>query len=61
MATCTNLLFDALTVSGCFYFFSGLSGIGGVFYLLFMKELRGVEKAKVPFMFLPSSMVEEME
>jgi len=61
MATCTNLLFDALTVSGCFYFFSGLSLGGGVFYLVFMKELRGVDKAKVHLMYLPNAMVEEME
>jgi hypothetical protein len=61
MATTTNFLFDALTIPGTFYFFSGLSLIGGVFYLIFMKELRGVDKAKVPLIYLPKSMIEEME
>jgi predicted MFS family arabinose efflux permease len=61
MATCTELLFSSLTVTGTFYFFSGLSLIGGVFYLFFMKELRGVDKAKVPLLYLPKEMVEEME
>ena len=61
MATCTELLFDSLTVTGTFYFFSGLSLVGGVFYLIFMKELRGVDKAKVPLLYLPKALIEEIE
>lgn len=53
MATTTNLLFDSLTVSGTFYFFAGITLVGGIFYLIFMKELRGVDKSKVPHLYLP--------
>jgi len=44
MSICTQSLFDSFGVPGTFFFFAGFTFVGFAFFLIFMKETRGLDK-----------------
>lgn len=60
MALCTQTLMDGLTTAGTFFFFSGISLIGGVIYCFVLKEIKGVPAERLQLLYLPKSMQDEI-
>ena len=50
-STCTQFLMKTLTTAGTFLMFGCITILGGFFFIVFLKEIKGVPKADLPLLY----------